>query len=122
MNPPVFANDPEIEPAAVGQAKRQLGTTAVETGEVEVLEGGQTTFDLHMRRDRFVAIVSEVLIDGQVIVDAAPGGVSFEHGAFGDWLLDQALHGLVLTEVPGAAMTRHMGLTESLPQASQTTW
>ena len=95
MNPAVFADDPEVEQAAVDQAKRQLGTTAVETGEVEMLEGGQTNFDLEMWRHRFVAIVGEVLIDGQVIVDAAPGGLPFEHCAFGDRLLDQALHGVV---------------------------
>jgi hypothetical protein len=61
----------KVERAAVSEVKRQLVVKRAKLGNLETIETCDTAFHLDIRRNVLTFFVGEVLIDGEMIVDAS---------------------------------------------------
>jgi len=89
-----FVGHREIECSAVCQTERQLGPSLVQARQVQVIQRTDAPFHLERSRHRFVFDFREVLVDGQMVVDASEVRCPLDHVAFVYGLLNQALHNL----------------------------
>ena len=83
MNRAAGIDEVEVERAAVREMQHPLEPEAVQRPDVEAIESREMSFDLDVRWNRTFSVVSEVLIDSEVIVDAPHGRARCEQTAVG---------------------------------------
>jgi hypothetical protein len=86
----------EIERSAVRKAEREIGVPLMEFGEIQPTHWCKAALHFEVDGDRFVLEIRVVPVDRQVVVDASDAGVSLEHLAVADRLLDQSFHSWLL--------------------------
>ena len=80
--------DRKIQYPAVRQAERQVRSAPVELRQIELIHGGDASFNLQAGRQGSGVGLGELLVDRQVVQDTPKGDVSFEYVAFVSRLLN----------------------------------
>src|SRR6476660_8976314 len=69
-NGSAFIGHGEIEQPAVRQPERQLGRLLMQRRQIDWIDRSDAAFNLEVRRDELALELGEMLIHGQVVVDA----------------------------------------------------
>ena len=79
MNRAVFVCGPELETATVCKPKCQFRVPSMKIRDAWTVERSDVALDFDVSRDRFTFQVGEVLVDGEMIVNASEVCVTFKH-------------------------------------------